>query len=382
MSKILWGISSAHSSTQNAGMVRAVEADEWVFFRCAVFVLLIAMSTTVVADDASQSELILFEIPQQRADSALTQFAEQADLTLFFPFDEVRERTANRLVGEHQLEKAIGILLAGTGLKPTFSSQVVLNIAVESQSNSEGDEMSIKKTAGLGVFLAAIFSVSAGAQESADSNEGQKAIEEITVTGSRIARKDLSSVGPITIIGAPEIAATGITSLEVLLQQLPSSAGFGGNRTAAYWVPNGWATAQINLRGMGINRTLVLLNGRRVVSGGTGANFSVDLNMIPVSIIERVEVLKDGASAVYGADAVAGVVNIITKQEFEGVEASIKLGAAFEGDAEELLLDLTWGVTNDRGSLMANLSFQSLSQVFMPDRTGCALAESGGQRVC
>lgn len=215
------------------------------------------------------------------------------------------------------------------------------------------------------------------AQESPES-----AIEEVVVTGSHIARGDLNSVGPVTIMTAPEIAATGVTSLEVLLQRLPSSAGFGGNQGSAYWVSNGWGTPQINLRGLGINRTLVLLNGRRIVAGGTGANTSVDLSMIPVSIIERIEVLKDGASAVYGADAVAGVVNIITKKSFEGVEAAIKAGAAFEGDAEELQLDLTWGVSNDRGNLMANLSYQDAGEVYMPDRVDCPKTEVGGELVC
>jgi len=210
----------------------------------------------------------------------------------------------------------------------------------------------------------------------------ERQMEEVVVTGSHIARDDLNSVGPVTIMTAPEIAATGVTSLEVLLQRLPSSAGFGGNQGSAYWVSNGWGTPQINLRGMGINRTLVLLNGRRIVAGGTGANTSVDLSMIPVSIIERIEVLKDGASAVYGADAVAGVVNIITKKSFEGVEASVKAGMAFEGDAEELQLDLTWGVSNDRGNLMANISYQDAGEVYMPDRVDCPKTEVNGELVC
>jgi len=230
----------------------------------------------------------------------------------------------------------------------------------------------------LGCVSGFVVHQSALAQESAAAGQ----IEEVVVTGSRIARKDLNSVGPVTILSAPEIAATGITSLEMLLQRLPSSAGFGGNQTSAYWVSNGWGTPQINLRGMGINRTLVLLNGRRIVAGGTGANTSVDLSMIPVSIIERIEVLKDGASAVYGADAVAGVVNIITKDNFEGVEAAVKLGAAFQGDGEELQLDLTWGITSDRGSLMASISYQDVGSVYMPDRVDCPKREVGGQLVC
>src|SRR3546814_20874958 len=89
---------------------------------------------------------------------------------------------------------------------------------------------------------------------------------------------------------------------------------------------NGYGTTQVNLRGMGINRTLVLLNGRRIVNGGTGANSSVDLNIIPVALIERVAVLTDGASAIYGADAVAGVVNIINRKECDGAEVSVSTG--------------------------------------------------------
>lgn len=231
-----------------------------------------------------------------------------------------------------------------------------------------------------GVLLSAV-PVTVSAQQQATEPTGDR-IEEVVVTGSRIRRTDLNSVGPVTILDAPQIAATGVTSLEVLLQRLPSSAGFGGNQTSAYWVSNGWGTPQINLRGLGINRTLVLLNGRRVVAGGTGANTSVDLSMIPVSIIERIEVLKDGASAIYGADAVAGVVNIITKQNFDGVEASVKAGAAFEGDGEELQLDLTWGITTDRGNLMANISYQDANEVYMPDRVDCPKGEVDGELVC
>src|SRR3546814_18595806 len=87
---------------------------------------------------------------------------------------------------------------------------------------------------------------------------------------------------------------------------------FAGNQSSAYWASNGYGTAQVNLRGLGIKRTLVLLNGRRLVAGGTGANSPPALNMIPVSAIASIDVLKAGASAIYGAHAVAGVVNILT----------------------------------------------------------------------
>ncbi|MEN3275724.1 MAG: iron complex outerrane recepter protein [Massilia sp.] len=145
----------------------------------------------------------------------------------------------------------------------------------------------------------------------------------VQVTGSRInlRQEQVSGVGPVTMIDAETISRSGVISIETLLQRLPSSSGTAGNQSSAYWTSNGYGTTQVNLRGLGIDRTLVLLNGRRVVSGGTGANSPVDLNMIPVAMIERIEVLKDGASAIYGADALAGVVNIITRKAFDGVEA-------------------------------------------------------------
>ena len=137
------------------------------------------------------------------------------------------------------------------------------------------------------------------------------AIERIAITGSRIQREEMASTAPMTVFTAQDIEKTGATSVEVLLQRMTASAGFAGNQTNAYWTEGGYGSTQVNLRGLGVNRTLVLLNGRRMVNSGTGANSSVDLNTIPISVVERIEVLKDGASAIYGADAVAGVVNII-----------------------------------------------------------------------
>ena len=209
-----------------------------------------------------------------------------------------------------------------------------------------------------------------------------KTIETVTVTGSHIKRAQISGVGPVTVIDRDAIQRSGAISVETLLQRLPAAAGFAGNQTNAYWADNGYGTTQVNLRGLGINRTLVLLNGRRVVNGGTGANSSVDLNIIPIALIERIEVLKDGASAIYGADAVAGVVNIITKKNFDGVEASVRYGQTFQQDGDEGAADLTWGMSSDRGSIMAAINYSESGTVNMADRAPCGLGESGGQLVC
>ena len=222
------------------------------------------------------------------------------------------------------------------------------------------------------------------AETTATSEEDQSApTESIVVTGSRIRRADIVGVGPATVVTAESIENTGIVNIETVLQRLPANAGFAGNQTNAYWANNGYGTAQVNLRGLGIKRTLVLLNNRRLVAGGTGANSSPDLNMIPVSIIERIDVLKDGASAIYGADAVAGVVNIIANTDFEGFGVGARYGITERGDGADFTADLTWGIQGDRGGMSAAVTYQKTDAINMASRAPCALAETiPGQLNC
>lgn len=234
----------------------------------------------------------------------------------------------------------------------------------------------------IGTLLFAGSSVSLHAQEKNSNQEGARTLDVIQVTGSHIKRAQLSGVGPVSVIDAESIQRSGATSVETLLQRLPASAGFAGSQSNAYWAENGYGTTQVNLRGLGINRTLVLLNGRRIVNGGTGANSSVDLNVIPVALIERVEVLKDGASAIYGADAVAGVVNIITKKGFDGAQASVRYGETSKGDGDDTAVDFAWGVTSDRGSLIAGINYAEGGSVNMASRAPCGLKETEGKLEC
>jgi outer membrane receptor protein involved in Fe transport len=150
-------------------------------------------------------------------------------------------------------------------------------------------------------------------QEAAPASE----IGTVVVTGSRIPQPNLTSVSPVTSVGSQELKLEGVTRVEDLINNLPQAvADFGGN------LSNGaTGAATVSLRGLGAQRTLVLVNGRRLMPGDPtqNGNASPDLNQIPGSLIERVEVLTGGASAVYGADAVAGVVNFIMNDHFEGV---------------------------------------------------------------
>jgi outer membrane receptor protein involved in Fe transport len=235
----------------------------------------------------------------------------------------------------------------------------------------------------IGVLLSAGIATPASAQ-SADAAEKSVAatLDSVTVTGSNIKGAAISGVGPVSIIDAEAIERSGAISVETLLQRIPASAGSAGSQTSAYWTGDGWGTAQVNLRGLGASRTLVLINGRRMVNGGTGANSAVDLNTIPLSMIERIEVLKDGASAIYGADAVAGVVNIITKRKFDGAKLAVMYGQTAQGDGEETSADLTFGTNGERGSILLGVTYNESKAVPMASRAPCNLAERGGELVC
>jgi iron complex outermembrane recepter protein len=175
----------------------------------------------------------------------------------------------------------------------------------------------------------------------------RRAEEEVLVTGSRIRRKDLTTPAPVSIISREMVQASGKVSLGDFLQSLPEQ----GNSINTQVNNGGNGSTRVALRGLGPARTLVLLNGRRFVPGGNGANDSVDLNSIPVAAVERIEVLKDGASAVYGSDAIGGVVNIITRKR-SGTDFSAFTGISQHGDGTIYDFNGTTGATGDAGNFI------------------------------
>ncbi len=191
----------------------------------------------------------------------------------------------------------------------------------------------------------------------------KKNAEELVVTGSRIKRVDLVTPAPVAVLTKEEFQDSGLSSIGQILQNLPSQS----NAINVQFNNGGDGSTRVALRGVGDARTLVLLNGRRFVAGGLGADPSVDLNAIPISIIDRVEVLKDGASAIYGSDAIGGVVNIITKKDFSGVEGAVYTGS---GQVGGLIYDLslTAGHTSDRGNVLLSFSYYNQGDIFAGDR--------------
>jgi len=192
----------------------------------------------------------------------------------------------------------------------------------------------------------------------------EEQIEEITVTGSRIVRTDLNSVSPMQIVDNEEFVISGNINIEQKLNELPMilpSFGPSSNNP-------GSGEALVNLRGLGTTRTLVLLNGRRYMpSRQTGI---VDLNTIPGTLIKQVDVVTGGASAVYGSDALAGVVNFQLIDDFEGVEITGLYDITTEGDAEKYNFDITLGgnFADGRGNAVIYSSYLKREPLFQRDR--------------
>ncbi|MEX0735263.1 MAG: TonB-dependent receptor [Steroidobacteraceae bacterium] len=220
------------------------------------------------------------------------------------------------------------------------------------------------------------------AQEAADE---RAMIDEILVTGSRIKRMDIDGVGKVSILTADDFAKVGAVSIDQVLKYSPFTAGAQAGTESNYLsAKEGYGTASVNLRGLGQNRTLVLVNGRRFVADGSGANSVVDLNAIPVNMIDRVETLLDGSSAIYGADAVAGVVNIITRRSFDGLQFDASYGVTEENDAEYSDFSLMFGRESDDRGFVISANYTDRAEARSKDRrfSECFFEEEAGEKFC
>ena len=182
-------------------------------------------------------------------------------------------------------------------------------------------------------------------------------IDEIVVTGSRIARPEIEASTPVQVLSSQAIDMQGSQNIADIVAELPAVGTPGLSRTNSNFLTSSNGVSTVNLRNLEDQRTLVLINGRRVVAGVGGASF-VDVNNIPTDLIESVQVLTGGASAVYGSEAVAGVVNFILKDDFEGLNFRGQTGGSGEGDAERHMFSLTGGMNiGDRGNITGNVQY-------------------------
>ena len=218
--------------------------------------------------------------------------------------------------------------------------------------------------------LAALASSAALAQQAATS------LERVEVTGSRILSANAESPAPIQVLTAADIAASGVTNLQELLLKNPVFGTPTISRTNSNFSTSSAGVATVDLRNLGSDRTLVLVNGRRYVAGISGSS-TVDLNTIPTDFIERVEVMTGGASAAYGSDAVAGVVNIVLKKNFKGLMLDAQVGQSQKNDDKIKKFSITGGVSSGDGrdNIMAHFSASQQGAVYSRDRAISAVDE-------
>lgn len=213
---------------------------------------------------------------------------------------------------------------------------------------------------------AAVFSGAAfGTVAMANTDTEAKQVERIQVTGSRIKRLQEVAPTPVTVFSGADLANAGITNVGDLLDSTPS-ADIGTSLTTSQGI-FGAGIRTTNLRGLGEGRTLVLVNGKRFVSSSV-TNSAVDLNMIPTAVIKSVEITHGGASAVYGSDAMAGVVNIILEDSYDGVSIDVLTSRPQQDNGEEDVFSLTFGSENDDNSFIFNATYSDINGLHGRDR--------------
>ncbi|WP_447764000.1 TonB-dependent receptor [Sphingopyxis panaciterrae] len=293
------------------------------------------MATAMVAichPAAAQAQIRSFDVPAQSASSGIREFARQAGIQVTLAGRDGDGRTTNSVQGSLDIRDALDRLLADTGLTVrSFDGKVAI----------------LGRTA----------------EEVADASET------ITVTGSRIARPELESAMPIGIIDMEAGRKAGNTSAyETILRDVAVGPGNGPYNSAPEGQYDG-GMATIELRNMGVSRSLTLVDGRRRVSGAASSS-AVDINMIPSGMIDRIEIVTGGAAAIYGADAVTGAANIITKKNFDGLEISATTGFTQDGGGSKSQVSLVAGTqfADDRGSIMIGATWMKNAPIYFHQR--------------
>ncbi len=298
-----------------------------------------------------------FDLAGQALSKSLIQFSHQSGLAIVFSDRDIRGLPAPRVSGSLSPAQALGALLQDS----IYTWRLIDNRIVAIYDGGCRSDASCPDNTSL--LLSQPLYV--------------PGIEELyvfgnRVTGSRIKRSDLQGSAPVDIISAPDIELSGAQTLGEILRYQPAVSG---NNTSTAINRGGDGTATVNLRGLPASSTLVLINGRRVANDGL-AGESVDLNSISPAAVARVEILKDGASAIYGSDAIGGVVNIIMKEDFYGLLVEQYAGISSEGDAETLTTTLQYGTGFQNGSLFFSASHFDQNEIAARDRDLSASADT------
>jgi len=235
----------------------------------------------------------------------------------------------------------------------------------------------IQNTLGAGAVLSmALASGVAFAQDEADDDENVE-LDRVQVTGSRIKRVDIEGSTPVTVISREEIDFSGDSTVAELLRSSAFNS-FGSFRDQSGYGNGFSGTSFVSLRGLGSQRTLILLDGRRMSAFPGGGGDSVDLNLIPIDMIERIEILRDGASAIYGSDAIAGVINIITRKDMDGAVLTVQAEDPNVDGGKAQRYSVAGGISSDRGNVTFSIEHFERDAIFDRDVPAFANAVDPG----
>ena len=333
------------------------------------FAMMIAAGTA-----AAQAEEVVFDIEEQSLSKALLEFNEQSGLSVAAPIQLVEGKTAPAVKGEMSPEEALEKLLSNSGLKskPTPSGDA-FTVTLASASLGEGSTETRP-------FRVAQLDQEDDVRgiEARNGEDDESRQDVIVVTGTNI-RGIAPDSSPTRSFNREDIQISGAATAQDFIQTLPFNFGGGSNSDISGGLPNdgsagfnnstfGTLGSSVNLRGLGSASTLVLLNGHRLAPSSGIGDF-VDISLIPASALERVEILTDGASSIYGGDAVAGVVNFITRSDFEGVEASYRYGTVTQGDLDEHRASVTGGTNWDSGNALLVFEYFEQGNLSAADRS-------------
>jgi iron complex outermembrane receptor protein len=302
-----------------------------------------AMGGLLLASPAL-AQSVSFKIPSQAADTGIAEFARQAHLQILAPSEATRGRRTGTVVGALSIGDALNRLLVGTDLVIAFNdgrtislSQARVGLVKTALASGTSD-----------VITTSSSSVAAEAAVTAAAPAAAAGVEELVVTGTHLQAQGFTAPTPVTVVGAAQIEQKAAGTASEFLRDIPQFAATTGPANASTGAQSA-AKANLSLYNLGATRTLVLVDGNRHVADGTTNVF--DTNLIPTSMIDRVDIVTGGASAAYGSDAVAGVVNFVLKDHFEGFNLDFHEGASEYGDNVEFNPSFVFGKSFMDGKL-------------------------------
>lgn len=281
----------------------------------------------------AQGKSFNLDIKAKKTDAALLELAEESGVHIIFSSKVAGNFQSPAVKGRWSLQEALQRILNGTNLVYEVDSQDVILV-------KERPSITVSE------------------------QKREIVLEDIVVTGTRLHKVDTQISSPVLVIDSDMISKRGFTSMEEVFRSLPSN--FSSTNSASWLQGTSWdsrGASTVNLRGVGEGYTLVLINGKRISESPGAYDNYTDITTIPFGAVERIEVMADGGGAIYGADAVAGVVNIILKRDFQGAETGVRIENSSTG-ADSYSLDQTLGWTWLSGSVTASMSYKQQMPVY------------------